>query len=77
MLDAGKPSPLSRADCSRAQNPTNSGDERLVPPTCMTSPPTRINAPVLCAASNAMSGTARFVGRGLTASERCHDGAGR
>src|SRR6202042_1952286 len=45
----------------RAHVPTNSGDDRLVPPTCVDEPFTMILAPLFGSPSNATSATPRCV----------------
>src|SRR5690348_9881228 len=52
--------PVPFAAIMRAQKPTNSGEDRLVPPHCCRLPLTTMMAPLLGSASNAMSGTPRY-----------------
>src|SRR6185312_12680736 len=52
--------PVPFAAIMRAQKPTNSGDDRLVPPYCAGLPLTTMMAPLLGSASKAMSGTPRY-----------------
>src|SRR5581483_9671331 len=75
MFCVGRPSVLLLADSMRAHMPTNSGDARLVPPTCWLAwPLITISAPEPEAASNATSGTWRLVTDEPSA-EVCHAGA--
>src|SRR5690242_2122842 len=52
--------PVPLAAIMRAQKPTNSGDDRLVPPHCCRPPLTTMMAPLLGSASYAMSGKPRY-----------------
>src|SRR5580698_4324527 len=60
----------------RAQVPTNSGEARLVPPTCSEAPSTVISAPEFGSASKATSGTPRVVWPAFWPMPDCHVGMG-